>query len=59
LTDLQLYLAIGLPMIAVLSSMVVSIFRISAVRDDIREIRTDIKIMTGKIADIDNRLSLI
>ena len=59
MTDLQLYLAIGLPMIAVLSSMVVSIFRISAVRDDIREIRTDIKIMTGKIADIDNRLSLI
>lgn len=63
---MQLYIAIGLPVIAVLSSMVVSLFQISGIREDIREIRgefreirSDIKILTGKIADIYNRLTLI
>jgi len=51
--------AIGLPVIAVLSSMMVSLFQISGVRADIREIRSDVKIITGRIADIDTRLSLI
>lgn len=37
----------------------ISLFQISGIRDDIREIRTDIKIVTGKIADIYTRLSLI
>jgi hypothetical protein len=59
LTSLQLCIAIGLPVIAVLSSMTVSLFQISGIREDIREIRSDIKIMTGKIADIDTRLTLI
>jgi hypothetical protein len=39
--------------------MTVSLFTLSGVREDIREIRSDIKIMTGKIADIDTRLSVI
>jgi hypothetical protein len=64
--DTQLYLSIGVPTIAVLASLVASLLQISGVRDtlrdireDIREIRSDIKVLTGKVADIDNRLSLI
>jgi hypothetical protein len=39
--------------------MTISLFTLSGVREDIREIRSDIKIMRGKIADIDTRLSVI
>ena len=59
LTNIQLFIAVGLPVLAVLSSMTVSLFQLSGVREDIREIRSDIKIIIGKIADIDTRLSLI
>jgi hypothetical protein len=58
-SNLQLYLAIGIPTLAVLASMTISLFTLSGVREDIREIRSDIKIMTGKIADIDTHLSVI
>ncbi len=34
MTDLQLYLAVGLPIIAVLTSLVVSLFQISGIRTD-------------------------
>lgn len=47
MTDLQLYLAIGLPTLAVLASLIVSLFQISGTREDIREIRADIKLLTG------------
>jgi len=54
MSNLQLYIAVGLPVIAVLTSMVISLVQISAlreemrtqiagVRDDIREIREDIR----------------
>jgi len=59
ITNVQLYLAIGIPTLAVLASMTISLFTLSGVREDIREIRSDIKIMRGKIADIDTRLSVI
>ncbi len=59
MNNLQLYLAIGIPSVVVLSSMVVSLFTISGVREDVREIRSDLRIITGKIADIDTRLTLI
>ena len=59
MTDLQLHVAVGLPTIAVLASLTIRLFQISGIRDDIREIRSDIKILTGKVADIDNRLSLL
>ena len=52
MTNLQLYLAIGLPTIAVLSSMVVSLVQISAIREDIREIRNDMKLITGKVYEL-------
>jgi hypothetical protein len=59
MNDLQLYIAIGLPTVAVLASLVVSLFQISAVRVDVREVRMDVKLLTGKVADVDNRLSRI
>jgi hypothetical protein len=48
----QLYFAIGLPCITVLASLVVSLFQISAIREDIREIRSDIKLLTGKVYEM-------
>ena len=48
MTDTQLYIAIVLPTIAVLVSLTVSLFQIFGIRDDIREIRSDIKILTGR-----------
>jgi hypothetical protein len=37
MTNLQLYLAVGLPVIAVLASMVVSLVQISGIRDDVAD----------------------
>jgi len=59
MTDAQLYIAVGLPVVAVLSSLVISMFQISGVREDIRGIRSYLETMTGKIAEIDTRLSVI
>jgi hypothetical protein len=52
LTNLLLYIAIGLPTIAVLASMTVSLVQISAIREDIREMRSDIKLLTGKVYEM-------
>lgn len=53
MTNLQLYLAVGLPTIAVLASLVISLFQISGVRDDVREIRTTLQMMMGKLSAMD------
>jgi hypothetical protein len=52
MTDVQLYLAIGLPMLTVIASLVISLVQISGIRDDVREIRGDIKILTGKVYEL-------
>lgn len=52
MTDLQLYIAIGLPVIAVLASLTVSLVQISGIREDIREMRGDIKLLTGKVYEM-------
>ena len=52
MTDTQLYIAIGLPTVAVLTSLVVSLFQISGIREDIREIRADMKLLTGKVYEM-------
>jgi hypothetical protein len=70
MTDVQLYIAIGLPRMAVLASLTVSLVQISAIREeirgqvstihdgvremrsDMREIRADIKLLTGKIYEL-------
>ena len=59
ITNLQLYIAIGLPTIAVLASLTVSLLQVSGIREDIREIRSDIKVLTSKVADIATRLSVL
>jgi hypothetical protein len=66
LTNLQLYVAIGLPTVAVLASLTVSLLQIMGIRDDIRElradmreIRSDIRNLTSKVADIDTRLTVL
>ncbi|MGA2148925.1 MAG: hypothetical protein ABSH49_28620 [Bryobacteraceae bacterium] len=57
MTNEQLYLAVGLPILAVVSSLVISLLQISGIREDIREIRGDIKLVTGKVIETDNRLT--
>jgi len=59
MTNTQLYLAIGLPILAVISSLVVSPVQISGIRTeisdlraDLREIRSDIKLLTGKVYEM-------
>ena len=43
MTDLQLYLAVGLPIIAVLTSLIISLVQISAIRDEIKSIREEMR----------------
>jgi hypothetical protein len=52
MTNTQLYLAIGLPMLLLIASMVNNWITISGIREDIREIRSDIKLLTGKIYEL-------
>jgi hypothetical protein len=52
MSDLQLYIAIGLPTVAVLASLTVSLFQISGIREDICEIRSDLKLLTGKVYEM-------
>ncbi|MGA3075505.1 MAG: hypothetical protein ABSG56_17605 [Bryobacteraceae bacterium] len=73
-SNLQLYIAVGLPTIAVITSLVISLVQISAIREDmrtqigairedmhsqigeiredIREIRSDIKLLTGRVYEL-------
>jgi hypothetical protein len=62
----QLYLAIGLPCTTIMVSLIISLVQLSGVKDSIREIREDIRslnakfdILTGKLAEMDTRLSVI
>ena len=110
MTDTQLYLAIGIPIVAVLTSLTISLLQVFAIRadvarihgdmngmradfredvngihtdfradmlairtdiradmlairtdirEDMRAIRTDLNILTGKVVEIDNRLTRI
>jgi hypothetical protein len=47
LTNLQFWIAVGLPVIAILTSLAISLVQISGIREDIQELRSDIK-MTVK-----------
>jgi len=73
MTNNQLYLAIGLPCMTIMASLIISLVQISGVkysirelREDLREIREDIRslnakfdILIGKVAELDTRLSII
>jgi hypothetical protein len=56
MTNVQLYLAIGLPTIAVLASMVVSLVQISGIREDMRELRRE---LYGKVDQINTKIDLL
>jgi len=73
MTNNQLYLAIGLPCLTIMASLIISIVQWMGVRDTVRELREDIReirddirslnakidILTGKVAEIDTRLTVI
>lgn len=63
MTDTQLYLATGVPLIAILISMTLSLVQISGIRGDMRAMRTDfredMRALTGKVVEVDNRLTRI
>ncbi len=52
MTNTQLYLAIGLPMLAVVTSLVISLVQISGIREGIRELRSVMKLLTGKVYEM-------
>ena len=55
LTNVQLYLAVGLPVLAVITSLIISLVQISGIREDIRELRGDMKLLTGKVYELMER----
>ncbi|MGA7238696.1 MAG: hypothetical protein WBY44_23645 [Bryobacteraceae bacterium] len=81
MTDVQLYLAIGVPIIAILASLTLSLIQINGIREDMRAfraeiredaralrsefrqdmqgLRADLTMLTGKVIEIDNRLTRI
>jgi hypothetical protein len=58
-SNLQLYFAIGLPCFTILASLIVNILTVSGIREDIREIRSDLKNIVGALNELDKRVSLI
>ena len=55
MTNAQLYLAIGLPCLTVMTVLVISLLQISGIRADMRAIRDDIRSVTGKVAEMAER----
>jgi hypothetical protein len=51
MTNMQLDLAIGIPTIAVLASLVVSLFQISGIREDMRGVRSDVRSQISGLRD--------
>lgn len=56
MTNLQLLLAVGLPVIAILTSLVVSLVQISGIRDDMRELRREVN---SKIDGMNGKIDLL
>lgn len=63
MTNAQIYLAIGLPIVAVLASLTVSLVQISGIREDVRALRTEFRttldLIVGKLAEFDTRLAVL
>ncbi|HEX7359096.1 MAG TPA: hypothetical protein VF283_01255 [Bryobacteraceae bacterium] len=77
MSDTQLYFAIGIPCFTIIVSLIISIINVAGIRQEMREIRADVRamrsnfaddirsiratldLMTGKLADLDTRVSLI
>jgi heme exporter protein D len=59
MTNEQLYLAVGLPVFAMVTSLIVSLVQISAIKADIQDIRAemramrqDFQLLTGKVYEM-------
>jgi len=52
MTNFQFYFAVGLPVITILASLAINLFLVSGVREDIRELRADMKLLTGKVYEL-------
>ena len=63
MTNTQLYIAVCIPVFAIITSLVISLVQISGIRDDMRQLRTefgtlrselrnDIQILTGKVIEL-------
>jgi len=52
MTNTQIYLAIGLPCLTVITSLIIALIQISGIREDIREVRADMKLLTGKVYEL-------
>jgi hypothetical protein len=63
MTNLQLFIAVGLAVLAVITSLIISLVQISgiredmrfqnaSIREDIRELRSDMKLLTGKVYEL-------
>jgi hypothetical protein len=48
----QLYFAIGLPCFTILVALVINIISVFDIKSDIREIRGDLKLLTGKVYEL-------
>jgi uncharacterized membrane protein (DUF106 family) len=59
MTNLQLYLAIGLPTFAILTSLIISLLQISAIREEMKELRTDMREIRGELREIRNDIKLL
>jgi hypothetical protein len=56
MTNLQLYIAVCLPTLAVIASLVISLIQISGIREDMRELRREVNakidLLTGKVYEM-------
>lgn len=52
MADTQLYIAIVLPTLTILASLVVSLIQISGIRADIRQIRDELHILAGIVHEM-------
>jgi len=41
MTDTQLYLGLGIPVLAIMTSLIVSLVQVSGIRDDMRQMRAE------------------
>lgn len=63
MTNEQLYFAVGLPVFAIITSLIISLVQISGIREDMRQMRTEfradinairasIELLTGKVYEM-------
>jgi hypothetical protein len=55
MTNAQLYIAVGLPALAILTSLAINLWVLSGLRADIREIRADIKSVLQRLTQVEAR----